>query len=121
MQQWHKIPRPKTAAARQQANKGPRTRRQPRLKIERKSEEFDQKAFGLEFVKQGAGMSSGLLQIRNWRVWRNRPPPKRKKNLIAALAEYVGALVILGNYAPTGWKKEEKLWIMVIHLALLAP
>jgi hypothetical protein len=34
-------------------------------------------------------------------------------------AGYVEAPPTLGNIAPTGWKTEEKLWIMVIHLYLL--
>jgi hypothetical protein len=33
---------------------------------------------------------------------------------------YVGPPPIVGNFAPIGWEKEEKLWIMVIHLDLLA-
>jgi hypothetical protein len=45
--------------------KDPGTRRQLRLKIERTSDGFDRKAFRLELVKRGAGMSSGLQQIRN--------------------------------------------------------
>jgi hypothetical protein len=28
----------------------------------------------------------------------------------------VGTPATLGNFAPTSWKKEEKLWMMVIHL-----
>jgi hypothetical protein len=78
------------------------TRQQPRLKFERASGRFDGKAFGLEFVKRAAGMSSGLRkvrewtvwrgrptpigEIRNWTVWRGRPSPKRKMNLLSAFA-----------------------------------
>jgi hypothetical protein len=66
--------------------KNPGIRQQLRLKIERTSDGFDKEAFRLEFVKRAAGMFSGLQKIRNWRVWRGRPPLKRKKNLLAALA-----------------------------------
>jgi hypothetical protein len=33
----------------------------------------------LEFLKRALGMSIGLQQMRNWTLWRGRPPPKRKK------------------------------------------
>jgi hypothetical protein len=33
----------------------------------------------LEFLKRAPGMPIGLQQIRNWILWRGRPPPKRKK------------------------------------------
>jgi hypothetical protein len=46
--------------------KDPGTRRQLRLKIERTSDGFDRKAFGLQFVKRAAGMPSGLREVRNW-------------------------------------------------------
>jgi hypothetical protein len=61
------------------------TRRQLHLKIDRTSEEFDRKAFGLELVKRATGMSSRLRKMRNWILWRDRPPPKHKKNILAAL------------------------------------
>jgi hypothetical protein len=35
--------------------------------------------FGEKIAKQVVRMSMGFLQIRIWRVWRCRPPPKRKK------------------------------------------
>jgi hypothetical protein len=38
-----------------------------------------------KIAKQVVGTSSRLWQIRNWRVWRAQPPPKRKENLLAAL------------------------------------
>jgi hypothetical protein len=59
--------------------KDPRTRRHLRLQIERTTQEFNRRALGLEFVKRANGTSSGLLKIRNWTLWRGRPPPKRKK------------------------------------------
>jgi hypothetical protein len=33
----------------------------------------------------------------------------------------VGASATAGNFAPTGWKKEEKFCMTIIHLDLLAP
>jgi hypothetical protein len=59
--------------------KDPRTRRHLRLQIERKTEEFSRKALGLGFLERENETSSGLLKIRNWTLWRGRPPPKRKK------------------------------------------
>jgi hypothetical protein len=66
--------------------KNPDPRWQLRLKIERTSEEFDRKAFGLEFVKRATGKSSGLWKMRNWALCRGWPSPKRNKTLLAALA-----------------------------------
>jgi hypothetical protein len=45
--------------------KDPGTRRQVRLKIERTSDGFNRRAFGLEFVKRAAGMSSGFWEVRS--------------------------------------------------------
>jgi hypothetical protein len=33
----------------------------------------------LEFLKRAPGMPIGLQKMRNWTLWRGRPPPKRKK------------------------------------------
>jgi hypothetical protein len=81
--------------------KDPGTKRKPSLKMERISDGFDRKAFGLQFVKQEPEVSSGLLEVKNWALWRTQPPPdwefriwilwkdgphpKRKKNLLVAL------------------------------------
>jgi hypothetical protein len=56
-------------------------RRQLRLKIERTSEEFGRKAFGLEFVWRATGMFSGLRKVINWTVWRDRHPPERETKI----------------------------------------
>jgi hypothetical protein len=40
------------------------------LKIERRSEELDRKAFGLEFVKRAFGISSEIQRIKDWTLWR---------------------------------------------------
>jgi hypothetical protein len=34
---------------------------------------------GLKITKQVVGSSRGLRRIRQWTLWRGRPPPKRKK------------------------------------------
>jgi hypothetical protein len=58
---------------------------QPRLKSERTTSEIYWKTIGLEAVKRATEMSTGLLKLRNWTLWRSRPPPKRKKNPLAVL------------------------------------
>jgi hypothetical protein len=63
-------------------------------------------------------------EIKDWTLWRGHHPPKRKKltsTVSVRRARYAGLQAVLRNIATTGWKKEEKLWIMVIHLDLLAP
>jgi hypothetical protein len=40
--------------------------------------EFDRKYFGLEFMKRAARMSSGLQNMRNWTLWRDRLPLEQK-------------------------------------------
>jgi hypothetical protein len=37
------------------------------------------KTIELETVKRALEISSGLRRIRNWTLWRGRPPPKRKR------------------------------------------
>jgi hypothetical protein len=66
--------------------KDPGTRWQLRFKIGMTSDWFDRKAFGLEFMKRAAGMSSRLRQVMNSTLWRGWPPLKWKKSLLAALA-----------------------------------
>jgi hypothetical protein len=82
--------------------KNPGTRWQLPLKMERTSEEFDRKAFGLEFVKWVTGISNGLWKMRNCNfvegsapskgekqgvgILEGSTPPKQKKTLLAALA-----------------------------------
>jgi hypothetical protein len=58
---------------------------QPRLRSERTTSGTNRKTIELEVVKQATEMSTGLLKIRNRTLWRGRPPPKRKKNLLAVL------------------------------------
>jgi hypothetical protein len=55
------------------------------LQSKREFNKTSRKTLGLEFVKQAVGMSSRLRKVRNWTLWRVRPPSKRKKNLLAAL------------------------------------
>jgi hypothetical protein len=63
----------------------PDTRRQLHLKTERTSEEIDKKVFEPESVKRATRMSSGFQKVKDWTLWRGRPPPKWK-NLLALLA-----------------------------------
>jgi hypothetical protein len=60
---------------------GRHKREQRRLKRISKYNDIYWRTIGLDFVKQVVRMSSGFLQIRVWRLWRGRPPPKRKKKL----------------------------------------
>jgi hypothetical protein len=58
--------------------KDPCTRQRLHLKIEGTSEEFDMKAFGLEFMKRATWMFSRLQKVRDWAVWRDWRPPERE-------------------------------------------
>jgi hypothetical protein len=53
------------------------TRRQPHLKIERRSEGLERKPFRLQVMRRAVGMSSRLRKVRDRTMWRVRPPPKR--------------------------------------------
>jgi hypothetical protein len=57
-----------------------------RLRSMGKGDEIYRKTIELEVVKQAIEMSTGLLKLWNWTLWRCRPPPKRKKNLLVLLA-----------------------------------
>jgi hypothetical protein len=62
--------------------KDPSTRRQLRLKIRWTSEQIDRKIYEIlreKIPKHVVKTSSRLQQMRNWTLWRGRPPPKRKK------------------------------------------
>jgi hypothetical protein len=56
------------------------TRQKPHLNIERTSEELNREAFGLEFVKRAFRISSRIQGIEDWTLWRDRSPPKWKRN-----------------------------------------
>jgi hypothetical protein len=43
------------------------------------SEEFDRKSLGLEFLKRATGISSEFGKMKNWNLWRGRPPPTMEK------------------------------------------
>jgi hypothetical protein len=58
---------------------------QPHLKSERTTSKIYRKTVGLEVVKRETEMSARLLKMRNWTLWRGRPPPKWKKSLLAVL------------------------------------
>jgi hypothetical protein len=58
---------------------GEHKREQRRLKGMSKYKDIYWRTIGLDFVKQVVRMSRGFLQMTIWRLWRGRPPPKRKK------------------------------------------
>jgi hypothetical protein len=57
--------------------KVPNTRRHRRLKNEKTAGRIFEKTFRLQIAKREDGSSVGSLKIRNWTLWRGRPPPKR--------------------------------------------
>jgi hypothetical protein len=59
---------------------------QPRLKNERTPSEICRETIEPEVVKRATEMSTGLLKMRNWTLWRCRPFPKRKKNPTGSVA-----------------------------------
>jgi hypothetical protein len=40
-----------------------------------------EKTLQLEFIKTACRMSSGFRKMKNWTLWRGRPPPKWEKIL----------------------------------------
>jgi hypothetical protein len=81
---------------------------QLRLGSERTAREFDRMAFGLEFVKQATGMSSGLRNMRNWTLWRARPPPTRKTGCTRNKSQRCGSTGHSRSYDPPGKEKRGK-------------
>jgi hypothetical protein len=62
---------------RQEGTNGTRNRdfeKQLRLGSERTTSGIHKKTIGLEIVKRAVGISSRLRKIRNWTLWRGRPP-----------------------------------------------
>jgi hypothetical protein len=53
---------------------------QLRRRNERKTSEIYKKTIRLEVVKRAIEMSTSLLKIRDWTLWRGSPPPKRRRN-----------------------------------------
>jgi hypothetical protein len=51
-----------------------------------KGNEIYRNIIRLAVGKRATEMSTGLLKIKDWTMWRGRPPPKRKKKLPGALA-----------------------------------
>jgi translation initiation factor IF-3 len=102
MQQWHKGPRRETAATRQQVNKGPKnktaTARQDREDIRgvrqegfrtgvREASNRDVlRVAETEELDLVEGSAPPERKIKDWTLWRGRPPSKRKKNLLGGLA-----------------------------------
>jgi hypothetical protein len=53
---------------------------QLRLGNERTTRGIYRKSIGLEMAKRIARCTVGLKRIKDWTLWRGRPPPKRKEN-----------------------------------------
>jgi hypothetical protein len=97
---------------RQEGTNGTKNRdleEQLRLGSERRTSGSYRKNFGLQIMKR-AVISSGLRKISNWALWRGRPPPQRKGNLLAALALRAGNLgaPATRDNCPHRWKKKRK-------------
>jgi hypothetical protein len=56
------------------------TRRHRRLKNEKTAGQIFEATFRPQIAKREDGSSVGSLKMRNWTLWRRRPPPKRKRN-----------------------------------------
>jgi hypothetical protein len=91
------------------------------LKIDRTSDGFDTKPFGLEHMKRSSGISNGSRQIRNWTVWRGWPTSeveeKPTNSISARRARKMGAPATREFFPTTrkkGEKNKEKIWMMVI-------
>jgi hypothetical protein len=56
----------------------PDIRRLMRLKMERRLKIYG-KVFETGVVKRATGMSIRLRIVQDWRRWKGRPPPKRKR------------------------------------------
>jgi hypothetical protein len=61
------------------ASRKPGFKEQPRFGNVRKNIWVYRTTIGTKMVKQVAGTSRRLRKIRQWTLWRDRPPPKRKK------------------------------------------
>jgi hypothetical protein len=63
---------------RKNGTEDPDIRRRMRLETERRLE-IDRKIFESAVVKRATGMSNRLRKVKDWVLWRGRPPPKRLK------------------------------------------
>jgi hypothetical protein len=69
----------------------------------RKFNKTFKKILGLEIGKRAIGISSGLLTIENWTLWRGQPPSKTEKETAYRVrAGYGGAPATPGVMAPIG-------------------
>jgi hypothetical protein len=64
---------------RKNGTEDPDIRRLMRLKMESRLK-IDEKVFEPEVVKRATGMFNRLRKVRDWILWRGRPPPKRLKS-----------------------------------------
>jgi hypothetical protein len=58
------------------------------------------KTIGLQFGKLADGSSVALWKMRNWTLWRGRPPLKRKKSL------HTKQELVMLKYRPPPHKRE---------------
>jgi hypothetical protein len=59
-------------------------KKQLHLESERTTSGINRKTIGLEIMKPSVGISSGLWQMRNWRLWRGRSPSKLAEEAVLA-------------------------------------
>jgi hypothetical protein len=70
---------PKTRKERAIGSRNRDFKKQLHLESERTTSEINNNTIGLEIMKPPVRISSGLRQIRNWRLWRGLPPSKVEK------------------------------------------
>jgi hypothetical protein len=64
---------------------------QLRLGSKRTSARIYRKAFVLEIVKRAVRISSGLRKVRDWTLWRGRPPPNGKRDCTRSKSRQCGS------------------------------
>jgi hypothetical protein len=77
--------------------------------IERTSEEFDRKAFGLAFVKRATGISSGLRKLEDWALWRGRTLQNGRKTYCSVSVRRAGYVEVPATPEVTTHRRKEKI------------
>jgi hypothetical protein len=78
------------------------------LGSERTSSGIYTKTSGLDITKRTAGSSVRLQRMGDWTLWRGSTTSKMEKVIAHRVGVgNVGALVTLGIFAPTDWKKKK--------------
>jgi hypothetical protein len=75
---------PKTRKGRAIGSRNRDFKKQPYLESERTTSGINRNTIGLEITTPPVGIFSGLQHIRNWRLWRGRPPSKVEKEAVLA-------------------------------------